>query len=189
MLPRPKPQDGSFDGPLRAPVRPLLVLVPRFPTPQCYSNVKSDRSWVRWLQHGGRNRYFFQFLMFLTLFPFSVPPWSSQPNGKEKKETLELTFTLILGYILIFGYSCKRSNAVCECRVEDCSKIPSTLSLSLNFKSSQNLGTVVFKASFQSGLTLLMQFSSSLWSRTGQDNHLRWSPTAPLVVQRLQCWI
>ena len=165
MLPRPKPQDGSLDGPLRALVRPLLV--PQFPTPQCYSIVKSDWSWVRWLQHGGRGRYFFQFLMFLTLFPFSVLSWSSQPNGKEKKKTLELTFTLILGYILIFGYSCKRSNAVCDCRLEDCSKIPSTLFWSLNFKSSQNLGTVVFKASFQSGLTLLMQFSSLLWSRTG----------------------
>ena len=71
-------------------------------------------------------------------------------------------FTRLARWQLILGYSCKRRNAVCDCRLEDCSNMPSKLSLSLNFKSSQNLGTAVFKASVQSRLTLLMQFSSSL---------------------------
>ena len=71
-------------------------------------------------------------------------------------------FARLARWQLILGYSCKRRNAVCDCRLEDCSNMPSKLSLSLNFKSSQNLGTAVFKASFQSRLTLLMQFSSSL---------------------------
>ena len=71
-------------------------------------------------------------------------------------------FARLARWQLILGYSCKKSNSVCDCRLEDCSNMPSKLSFSLNFKSSQNLGAVDFKVSFQSRLTLLTQFSSSL---------------------------
>ena len=73
--------------------------------------------------------------MFLTLFPFSVPPWSSQPNGKEKKETLELTFYVSFRYILLTS---------CSFLYKKCQRKKKNLPTSLGF--SPNVYKIILTA-------------------------------------------